>query len=78
MISSATEMFQAGADLLRLASLAMATDHFWKVGMSLLDAGMNLIQAAKTGTCPCDWAEPKECQDCGGEEACLGGSHVIV
>jgi hypothetical protein len=66
MISEATEMFQAGADLLRLASLAMATDRFWQVGTNLLDAGAKIIEAAKTGKCPCECAEPEECQDCGG------------
>ena len=77
MISSATDMFHAGADLLRLASLAMATDRFWEVGMSLFDAGVKIIEAARTGKCPCEWAEPEECQDCGGEEACLVCPHVV-
>ncbi|HJX65232.1 MAG TPA: hypothetical protein VJ860_14920 [Polyangia bacterium] len=78
MIFHATEMFQAGADLLRLASLAMATDRFWEVGTNLLDAGMKIIEAAKTGKCPCECAKPEECQDCRREEGCLGYPYVIV
>ena len=78
MISQATKMYQAGADLLRLASLALAADRLWEVGMNLVDASMRIIEGAETGKCPCHWAEPERCQDWRGEEACLRCLHVVV
>ena len=67
-------MYQDGACLPSLASPAMATDRFWEVGTNLFDSGVKTIEVAKTGKCPCECAEPEECQDCRAGETALGGS----
>jgi hypothetical protein len=70
MISQATEMYEGGAYLLRVASLALAADNHRELGRSLRNAGMKLIEAAKTEKCPCQVAEPEGCQYCRGRRGC--------
>jgi hypothetical protein len=72
-------MYQAGADLLRLASLALAGNSYRELGKTFLSGGIRFLERAMTGRCPCGWTEPEKCQDCGeDEEACLGCPHVIA
>jgi hypothetical protein len=66
-----TQMFQAGADLLRLASLALAGNSTRELGRMLLSGGIRFVERARTGRCPCDSADSEGCQDCRGDEAYL-------
>jgi hypothetical protein len=71
MLLHTTAMCQTGADLLRLASLSLATNRFREVGMNLLDAGMKVVEGAKTGQCPRGRKGPEGCRDCCMEEDSL-------
>ena len=68
MISHATEMYQTGTHLLRLASLVLAGNGHEELGRSLVDAGMRMVEGAKTGRCPCEWAGLEDCQHFGEEQ----------
>jgi len=68
MICHATEMYQTGAHLLRLASLVLAGNGHEELGRSLVDAGMRMVEGAKTGRCPCEWAGLEDCQPFGEEQ----------
>ena len=61
-----TGTLHAGAQLLRLASLALAGNGTTQLAKTLLKGGIRLVEKARSGRCPCVWAGSDGCQGCMG------------